>query len=686
MSTMTLSPPPHTIKTRANSSDDYYGNTDATDFDCPLQRAASSEAQLPSYHSGSLSISSNDDSYNSSGTSQYDNQYAPRHYNKLIHHDSFNHSSKKSQQPLPAAAQITRAKSDSSHNDSSTTTKSRLLQTTPHSGMKRLQTIESGIALAQQDPTVGGASSSPPKRHTSMIQQQHHSPQCQSPHTGNLETTSPQGNASPLLPPRHLLPSSDYSYYSVDAGKHGFLNQHHPIVHSNDNDSDVGSIDGNSSNGSLVFKYLPGEETPPAEYALPASILRVYGVECDEAAPTFSTENGNRIQWHRTEREGSCVSNGSRSSIVFDVEHGIDGTNESPNEARNDKDTIKRGSPPNNLSSLRDLSPKRILPYHERKRLMELEEEKEKKLKKNASKNSARMQQQSKMNKMRGRGQRRGSPKEDELTPLTGRQSDKGCDANGYGTGNNNNDQLSSTPNTAWFGQLVAIVTGKSDHNEPQQKQEEQVRGRIQDETQSYRDRGRAFLETEKERKKIKEQSRMAELNNVTIPVAKQSFGGHSRAKMSSMSNALESIASCSDGEDDETSDEESSDDDGNNTRLQQCNDKVVASITTSARVWKYGEPSTNPTTSIHPATKTTLPKKKKKKTTSSISSKQHDRIMKRERLLQEEYEYRLHLLKNENEKLSKQFRVFVLVTVAVIVAGALAFAFVVCVRMLLSI
>mmetsp|Transcript_34027 Transcript_34027/g.62611 ORF Transcript_34027/g.62611 Transcript_34027/m.62611 type:complete len:685 (-) Transcript_34027:237-2291(-) len=683
MSTMTLSPPPHTIKTRANSSDDYYGNTDATDFDCPLQRAASSEAQLPSYHSGSLSISSDDDIYNS-GTSQHENNY---HYNTLQHHDSFNHSSTKPQQPLPAAAQITRAKSDSSHNDSSTTTKSRLLQTTPHSGMKRLQTIESGIALAQQDPTVGGASSSPPKRHTSMIQQQHHSPQCQSPHTGNLETTSPQGNASPLLPPRHLLPSSDYSYYSVDAGKHGFLNQHHPIVHSNDNDSDVGSIDGNSSNGSLVFKYLPGEETPPAEYALPASILRVYGVECDEAAPTFSTENGNRIQWHRTEREGSCVSNGSRSSIVFDVEHGIDGTNESPNEARNDKDTIKRGSPPNNLSSLRDLSPKRILPYHERKRLMELEEEKEKKLKKNASKNSARMQQQSKMNKMRGRGQRRGSPKEDELTPLTGRQSDKGCDANGYGTGNNNNDQLSSTPNTAWFGQLVAIVTGKSDHNEPQQKQEEQVRGRIQDETQSYRDRGRAFLEkTEKEREKRMEQSRMEELNNVTIPVAKQSFGGHSRAKMSSMSNALDSIVSCSD---DESSDEESGSsyyfDNDDDTRRQQGKNKVASTTTTNTdRVWKYGESPTN-----HPKTltkKTTPPKKKKKKTPSSISSKQHDRIMKRERLLQEEYEYRLHLLKNENEKLSWTFRVFVLVTVAVIVAGALAFAFVVCVRMLLSI
>ena len=83
MSTMTLSPPPHTIKARANS-DDYYGNNDTADsyqlldFDYSLQHAASSEAQLPSYHdnhgysSDSLSIISNDDSYNS-GTSQHEN-------------------------------------------------------------------------------------------------------------------------------------------------------------------------------------------------------------------------------------------------------------------------------------------------------------------------------------------------------------------------------------------------------------------------------------------------------------------------------------------------------------------------------------------------------------------------------------------------------------------------------------
>ena len=176
MSTMTLPPPPHAIKVRANSSDGSYGSNDNADsrqldFDYSLQHAASSESQLPSYHnnhgnllnmhySGSLSISSNDDSYNSSDTS-HDNHYAPCHYNTLQHHHSFNHSSTESQQQLPAAAQITRAKSDGTHNNSSATT--RLLQTTPHSGTaRRMQTIESGIALAesvaQQDPTVSGAS------------------------------------------------------------------------------------------------------------------------------------------------------------------------------------------------------------------------------------------------------------------------------------------------------------------------------------------------------------------------------------------------------------------------------------------------------------------------------------------------------------------------------------------------
>jgi len=58
---------------------------------------------------------------------------------------------------------------------------------------------------------------------------------------------------------------------------------------------------------------------------------------------------------------------------------------------------------------------------------------------------------------------------------------------------------------------------------------------------------------------------------------------------------------------------------------------------------------------------------------------------MRRERLLQEEYEYRLVKLKRENDRLSRRFRACVLVAVAGILAGGLAFAFAVCLRMLLA-
>ena len=40
-----------------------------------------------------------------------------------------------------------------------------------------------------------------------------------------------------------------------------------------------------SCDDSLVFKYTPGRETPPAEYSLPASILRVYGDDADDLLP-----------------------------------------------------------------------------------------------------------------------------------------------------------------------------------------------------------------------------------------------------------------------------------------------------------------------------------------------------------------------------------------------------------------
>jgi len=58
---------------------------------------------------------------------------------------------------------------------------------------------------------------------------------------------------------------------------------------------------------------------------------------------------------------------------------------------------------------------------------------------------------------------------------------------------------------------------------------------------------------------------------------------------------------------------------------------------------------------------------------------------MQRERLIQEEYEFRLRSLKRENERLAKRFRLFVLVTVSTILIGAITFGFVVCIHMLLS-
>ena len=69
---------------------------------------------------------------------------------------------------------------------------------------------------------------------------------------------------------------SPLSYYSVDAGKHGFFNR----------TKSTGSA--SDDNDSLVFKYLQGEETPPAEYALPASILGLYGERDDSSCDNDS--------------------------------------------------------------------------------------------------------------------------------------------------------------------------------------------------------------------------------------------------------------------------------------------------------------------------------------------------------------------------------------------------------------
>lgn len=126
---------------------------------------------------------------------------------------------------------------------------------------------------------------------------------------------------------------------------------------------------------------------------------------------------------------------------------------------------------------------------------------------------------------------------------------------------------------------------------------------------------------------------------------------------MSSLSNALDSIADCSDDDEDENT--YSSDED---TGSSYYDSESYSNTTESTKkVWKQGDPSI----------------------TSKKASKR-DRIMERERLLQEEYEFKLRRLTKENELLAKKFRLFVLVTVAFILMAALSFAVVLCIKMLL--
>lgn len=123
---------------------------------------------------------------------------------------------------------------------------------------------------------------------------------------------------------------------------------------------------------------------------------------------------------------------------------------------------------------------------------------------------------------------------------------------------------------------------------------------------------------------------------------------------MSSLSNALDSIADCSTDEDSCSSDEET----GSSYYDSDCYSNTTES---TRKVWKQGDPSI----------------------TSKKASKR-DRLMERERLLQEEYEFKLRRLTKENELLAKKFRLFVLVTVAFILLAALSFALMLCIKMLL--
>mmetsp|Transcript_23898 Transcript_23898/g.48414 ORF Transcript_23898/g.48414 Transcript_23898/m.48414 type:complete len:601 (-) Transcript_23898:141-1943(-) len=499
---------------------------------------------------------------------------------------------------------------------------------------KTLQTIESGISLSGKD----GGNISSPRIHN--ISSPHHSPDnkqnkvyhAPSPPSPLPPLPRKQINAHPTLSNNDSMDYSEcpthrsqFSHYSTDAGKHGMVWYQH------DSEDEE-----NSSSGSLVFTYLPGQEIPPAEYALPASILKVYGVDCDGVGSVdVPIEMEGQLMHYRLE------SDGTNSSLVSVSSHDSKG-----DEKRSIGKSDENGNKDGNISyHAVDVSPQvqshaqpprfylipadqvsctnhyqqRILPYHERKRLMEREDEIER--------------------------------KEAEERELMSKYATK----NGYGSFVHGNETSGNQQQLGWFGKITSIFRGQ-----PQELHRRY--GSVEDESKLYRDRAQAFLkQTLSERNKIKEQLKLDEMKNVTIPMHGHSLG-HSRSKMSSLSNALDSIASCSDDESCSSDEETGSSFTGNEDESDVGN--VLGGtkkIKKNNRVWTHGE----------------------QKQKHSISSR--DKAMQRERLIQEEYEFRLRSLKRENERLAKRFRLFVLVTVSTILIGAITFGFVVCIHMLLS-
>lgn len=124
-----------------------------------------------------------------------------------------------------------------------------------------------------------------------------------------------------------------------------------------------------------------------------------------------------------------------------------------------------------------------------------------------------------------------------EKTPLTSKQRSNGSYYGASETSNSTNStdnsqdrQEQQQQTVGWFGQLVSIVTGATspieeerDNNE--EHHQEGSMQQLQDEEKAYRNKGRAFLKkTENERMKMKEQRGVEKLNNVIVPVKKQSL------------------------------------------------------------------------------------------------------------------------------------------------------------------
>eukprot|EP00985_Skeletonema_marinoi_P000528 scaffold202_cov149-Skeletonema_marinoi.AAC.5 len=571
---------------------------------------------------------------------------------------------------------------------------------------KRLQTIESGIALheaANHSPDSSNimmdVENTSPDSHHELLQWQMASSQSSSPviYPSNSDShpPAPSTNLPPLHPSntsdppppspdlttpkdiidgkhhqtKHSYNPSSTSYYSADAGKHGFFSR----TKSN------GSTGSDSDdNGSLVLMYMPGEETPPAEYALPASILQIYGEEDREGVAHVVLRRGASDRSNCS----SISSTGEDDSEIYSLtpdEYGEMAASVTKRVRNMTKDEIESDGkkksqqlpPPLPGDNSPLSSPEmRILPYHERKRLNGGTDEDEAKKKMDLQVK----EQQQRRKKSTTRKETKGrciSGKAERQVTSSLRKDDKesslllpthivhnGKSSNHYGAinqnGSNNispnddhNDHQQKPSRTGWFGNLVTIVAGK----------DEQITT-IEEESKSYRDQAGACLEkTEQERMKLKEASKREELNQVTIPT---SLDGHSRSRMSSLTNALYSIASCSDDDEDETTDGESS---SHEYDEDEESGTPIAANTNPHRVWKYGDKTVTSST----ARKISL----------------RDERMQRERLIEEEYEYRLRALRHENKRLAMRFRLFVLISVAFIFAGAMAFAIVVCIKML---
>lgn len=714
-----LTSPSPITKVRSNTLDDTSGIIIARDqFDCwdnTHRRASSSEARLPS-----PSVEEDDDTTNNdyftginfrginsslSLSSSYDELETPPlpDYSKLL--DGGGEESS-----FPVLRQLQQLQQQRSSTTATTTT-------TTSRGSPLLQTIESEKCLvdlgvvnikppkltwsASSASSSGGSSQSNSPTYNNRRargvgtnkndnKRRHPSPIRRPGHKRHNYSFSSQGEGSLISQDESLV-----SHYSVDAGKHGFLshaaNAHLEMTEGGDGGlcRDSSYIDRQKSsdsvisggeNDSLIFKYNPGKETPPAEYALPASILKVYGdTELLDDSPisidrkllsllpslaktttTTSVDTTVHLLDGKTAKLDAIQSRLSplpTSSLPLNdaVDDGLHSSKirtthmialmagEDDNDDQDDEDNGK-----NNMEEQ-----ERILPYHERKRLEKLRAAEEKRRERIITKNSKKKTTTV-------------SIKDNNRVVDIGERSQLNVDTYGYGGIDNNGVHTSTADvdkneestinglsNKGWFGGLVALVTSQDGKSSKAKENNDEEEGQLT--SNSYREQADAFLRrTERERMMMKESSMRA-----------SSFNGCHRARRSTGSSVLVSIASCSDDDDDDdgycsddVSDTDDSDDDDETEESEPS--------TTPVRVWKYGEPPTLPNHTIHSATK-------------------RDCIMRRDRLLQEEYDYKLHTYKKRHEATSKKFRIFILISVGIIFVGIFGFAFAVCVRMLTS-